>query len=102
MAADGYQAIATGYLATGSVAALDAGALAMTASPPVFSISRDATIHEDDVPLPLATGAQGSAVVATPMRSLFQTDAVAIRSVLRASWVRRRSGCTAIVNGVTW
>ena len=47
---------------------------------PRFAVSTDATLHEEDTtPLALGTGAQGSGVLAVPMRSLFQTDAVAVR-----------------------
>ena len=91
------------YLAANSVAAVDASAIAMLVSAPVFAMSRDAAMHmEDTAPLQLASGTQGSAVVASPMLSGFQTDTIAIRSRLSASWVRRRSGCTAIVPGALW
>jgi hypothetical protein len=102
MVASGYQAIRTGFLAAGTVACVDAGAIAMTASPPAFAVSRSAVVHMSDVPLAFASGAQGSGVIASPSSSLFQTDNVAIRSTLRAGWLRRRSGCTAIVASVTW
>jgi Phage capsid family len=102
LVAAGYPVIATGFLAVGTVAAVDAGAIALTASPPTFALSRDAVIHMETAPLPIATGAQGSGVLATPTRSMFQEDHVAIRSTLRVGWIRRRTGCTAIVNGATW
>ena len=59
---------------------------------PRFAVSTEATLHEEDTtPLALGTGAQGSGVLAVPMRSLFQTDAVAIRMSLYVSWAMRRA-----------
>ena len=103
MTAAGYEVIATNYLAANSVACVDAGAIAMTMTPPEFLLSRDAAVHmEDTSPLGVGTGTQGSGVLAVPLRSTFQTDTVAIRSTLRAGWMRRRSGCCAIMASVTW
>lgn len=103
MVAAGYEAILSNRLAANSVACVDASAIAMTATPPIFQQSRDAAYHaEDTTPLALGTGVQGSGVLAVPMVSGFQMDIIAIRSRLSAGWVRRRSGCTAIVTGATW
>ena len=52
--------------------------------------------------LALGTGAQGSGVLAVPMRSLFQTDAVAIRMSLYVSWVMRRALMVQTIAAVTW
>ena len=69
------------------VIAIDAEDFASaTGDTPKFAVSTDATLHEEDTtPLPLATGPQGTGVAATPMRSLFQTDAVAVRMTLYVS-----------------
>ena len=46
-----------------------------TGDVPRFAVSTEATLHEEDTsPLALGTGAQGSGVLAVPMRSLFQTE----------------------------
>jgi len=37
-----------------------------------------------------------------PMRSLFQTDAVAIRMSLYVSWVMRRASMVQTIASVTW
>jgi HK97 family phage prohead protease/HK97 family phage major capsid protein len=69
---------------------------------PRFAVSTDATLHEEDT-TPLALSATGSPnVVAAPMRSLFQTDAVAIRMSLYVSWVMRRAGMVQTIAAVTW
>jgi hypothetical protein len=98
MTAAGYEAIRTGFLAAGTVACVDAGAIAMTASPPMFAVSRNATVHMDSVPSQIGTAGSPN-VVAAPTSSMFQTDNVAIRSTLKAGWIRRRPNCTAIVAG---
>jgi HK97 family phage major capsid protein/HK97 family phage prohead protease len=70
---------------------------------PVIDMSNQATLHmEDTTPLPLASGTQGSAVVATPMRSLFQTDSLALRLIWDVSWVLRRAGACQFRTGVAW
>ena len=102
MAASGYDAIATGFLAAGTVVAVDAVALAMTVANPSFLVSGNASLHMETSPLPLVTGEQGSGVLATPMRSLFQTDALALRATIPAAWMVRRSGAVAAVTGATW
>ncbi len=70
---------------------------------PRFDVSDQATLHfEDTTPLQITTGAQGSAVAATPVRSMFQTDSLALRMILPMNWALRRSGSVAWVTGVTW
>jgi hypothetical protein len=70
---------------------------------PAIDMSNQATLHmEDTTPLGLATGAQGSAVVATPMRSLFQTDSLGLRLVWDISWATRRAGAVQFKTGVSW
>jgi len=63
----------------------------------------DAVLHGEDVaPLPIAAGPQGSAVVATPTVSLFQSDLIALRLIVDATWGLRAAGKTALVTGLTW
>jgi len=70
---------------------------------PQFSVSAQATIQfEDTTPLQITTGAQGSAVAATPVRSMFQTDSLALRMILPMNWAMLRAGSVAWVTGVTW
>jgi hypothetical protein len=70
---------------------------------PRFEVSDQATLHfEDTTPLQLVTGAQGSGVVASPSRSMFQTDSLALRMILPMNWAMRRTGVIAWITGVTW
>jgi HK97 family phage major capsid protein/HK97 family phage prohead protease len=69
---------------------------------PQFAVSTEATLHEEDT-TPLALGSTGSPnTVAAPMRSLFQTDAVAIRLSLYISWVMRRASMVQTIASVSW
>jgi hypothetical protein len=69
---------------------------------PRFDMSDGGTLHEEDV-TPLALSATGSPnVVAAPMRSLFQTDAVAIRMIQFCGWAMRRAGRVSTTSSITW
>jgi hypothetical protein len=72
-------------------------------SVPRISTSDAAVIHmEDTAPLQIATGAQGSGVLATPARSLWQTDSIAVRCILDCSWALRSTAAVAWITGATW
>jgi HK97 family phage major capsid protein len=100
----GVRFIVSASCPAGRVIAVDAADFASAqGDAPRFAVSTDATLHEEDTsPLPLVTGAQGSGVVASPMRSLFQTDAVAVRMSLYVSWVMRRAGMVQTIAAVGW
>jgi hypothetical protein len=87
----------------GTVIAVDAADFASAqGDAPRFAVSTDATLHEEDTtPLALGTGTQGSGVLAVPMRSLFQTDAVAVRMSLYVTWAMRRTGMVQFISGIT-
>lgn len=70
---------------------------------PRITASKEAVVHmEDTSPLPIATGAQGSGVLATPTSSMFQTDCIAVRAILDAAWAIREPGSVAWTQTVTW
>lgn len=87
----------------GRLIAVDAADFASaTGDTPRFAVSTEATLHEEDT-TPVALGTTGSPnVVAAPMRSLFQTDAVAIRMTLYVNWVMRRTLMVQTIAAVTW
>jgi hypothetical protein len=62
--------------------------------------SKDAVLHfEDTTPVDIGTGAG----VAAPSKSLFQTDSIAFRMVLRAGWGLRLPNTAAwIQTGMAW
>lgn len=63
--------------------------------------SDQATLHmEDTTPLDLVSGSPGT--VASPQRSLFQTDTMALRMIMSLNWAIRRTGVLAWTQNVTW
>jgi hypothetical protein len=69
---------------------------------PAFDISDQATIHEEDTnPAPIV-GGTGAGTAATPVRSLWQTDTLALRMIQRMNWVMRRTGMVSYVSAITW
>lgn len=100
----GVRFIVSATVPAGKVIAVDAADFATALGDvPRFAVSTEATLHEEDTtPLALGTGTQGSGVLAVPLRSLFQTDAVAIRMSLYVSWVMRRTGMVQTIASVSW
>ena len=73
-----------------------------TGDDPRFDVSDQAVLHMEDT-TPLAISATGTPnTVAAPVRSLFQTDSIAIRMLLDINWALRRPGVVAFVAAVTW
>jgi hypothetical protein len=99
----GVPIITAPYLAADQVIMVDAAAFASSLGIPDFSIDENPVIHEESTaPLPIAAGAQGSAVLAAPMRSLWQTACVGMRTLLDCDWLLRRANAVATITGVRW
>ena len=100
----GYPVVVSSTVPAGMVILINAADLMVTqGEAPMFSVSDQATIHfEDTTPLQITTGAQGSAVAATPVRSMFQTDSLALRMILPMNWAMLRTGSVAWTSSVTW
>jgi hypothetical protein len=100
----GYPVVVSSTIPAGMVILINAADLMVVqGDTPRFDVSDQATLHfEDTTPLQITTGAQGSAVAATPVRSMFQTDSLALRMILPMNWAMRRTGSVAWVTGVTW
>jgi hypothetical protein len=90
-------------VAAGTVIALDPAAFASAFGPePEISSSTETLVHLEDT-TPAQIGTPGSpSTVAAPTRSLFQTDAIAVRLILRCAWTWRVSGAVAWISGTTW
>jgi hypothetical protein len=70
--------------------------------PPRLDVSNVATVHlEDTTPLGISTGG-ATPSYAAPVRSLYQTDALAIRIIANIDWALRTSSGIAVVNSITW
>lgn len=100
----GYPVIQSATVTAGMLILVDAADfVSVTGDEPMFDVSDQATLHfEDTTPLQIASGAQGSGVLATPTRSLWQTDSLAIRMILPMNWTLRRAGVVAWTQSVTW
>jgi hypothetical protein len=96
--------VPTTALPSGTIVAVEVEAFATAFDvDPDVQISENAVIHlEDTNPLQLASGAQGSAVVATPTRSAFQTATHVLRLILDAAWAVRQPGAVQVVQSATW
>ena len=69
---------------------------------PDISTSKEVLLHQEDTtPLAIASGARGSAVVASPSGSMYQTACVALRLLQDTTWAMTRSGRVAYVDGVS-
>ncbi len=94
--------LASTALPAGRLVAVATGALAASAdATPSIDVATDATLHMDSVPAEIvAAGGQPAA----PTRSLWQTDAIAVRVQLTIGWVLRAPVGTAVayVPGVSW
>jgi HK97 family phage major capsid protein/HK97 family phage prohead protease len=99
----GYPIIQSNTVTLGTVMLIDAADFfSATTDVPQFDVSDTATLHMEDTS-PTAIGTAGTPnVVAAPVRSLFQTDSIAIRMRIGINWAMRRSGVIAYVTSVTW
>jgi HK97 family phage prohead protease len=98
-----YDVIDSGTVPLGTVIVIDAADfVSVGGEAPRFEISDQATLHMEDT-APLAIGTPGTPpTVAAPVRSLWQTDSMALRLILPLNWTVRRAGVVAWVSGVTW
>jgi HK97 family phage prohead protease/HK97 family phage major capsid protein len=70
-----------------------------TGDTPEFEVSEQATLHMSDAPGEIVTAA-GS--VNDPIRSMFQTNSIALRMILNLTWKMRRTGMVAWIDGTSW
>lgn len=87
----------------GMVIAVDAADFSSASgAAPEYSVSNQATVHEEDT-TPLAIGTAGTPpVVAAPVRSYWQTDTIGIRMRLPLNWAMRRAGMVSWTEAVLW
>lgn len=98
----GYPVILSSTVTAGRVTLVDAADFVTVEGAPRFDLSDQATLHLEDT-TPLAIGTAGSpATVAAPVRSLYQTDSVALRMIMDLNWTLRRAGVVAWTETITW
>jgi HK97 family phage prohead protease len=98
---NGYPIIDSGTVPLNTVAIIDAADFVTAGEEaPRFEVSDQATLHEEDTtPLPIVAS---GGTAASPVRSLWQTDSLALRMIYRLNWTMRRTGMVAWVQNVTW
>ena len=85
----------------GMVIAVDAvDFVTATGDSPEFEASDQATIHMSDTPLEIVSGT--GPTTADPVRSMFQTNSVALKMTIPMTWAMRRSGLVQWIENVTW
>ncbi|MCU6454343.1 phage major capsid protein [Sphingomonas sp. A2-49] len=99
----GYPVAQSATVPNGVVSIVDAADFfAASGDEPRFEVSDQAVLHmEDTAPQALSTTGTPNAVAA-PIRSMFQTDSLALRMIMDLNWTMRRAGMVAFVTGVTW
>lgn len=99
----GYPVIFSATVTSGTIFLVDAADFfSATGDEPRFDVSDQATLHMEDT-TPLAIGTAGTPnVVAAPVRSLWQTDTLALRAIYDMNWAMRRTGTVAYTQSVTW
>jgi hypothetical protein len=69
---------------------------------PEILASQEPTMHMSDTPLQIASGAQGSGVLATPTQSMYQTAQIAFRLLVDIAFAKRRPDCVAYIDNPVW
>jgi hypothetical protein len=96
-----YDIIASTSLPSGVVAVVElASFVSRFSSVPEFRVGPDASIHFEDTSPQDITG--GSPSPAVPVRSMFQTDSIALKMDMFASWGLRAAGHAQWIAATTW
>ena len=96
-----YEILASTALATGTVAVVEiASFVSGFGSTAEFDVTKVGAVHmEADAPADIVSA---GGAVASPVKSLFQVDALALKSNLWASWGLRAAGHAQYITGATW
>jgi hypothetical protein len=98
----GYSVAVSHFFPTTEVLLVDGDAIFMAGGAPEFEMSTEATLHEENT-TPLPIGTTGTpAVVAAPVRSLYQTNSAALRMIREVSWDDLRDGAVQQLTAVAW
>jgi hypothetical protein len=95
-----YPIFSSGQIAATTVVAVALNALvAATGTDIRIDVGKEMTLHFETAPTQ-QLGEGG--VIATPARSLWQTDSVGVRVILPVSWGLRDAAGIAVVTGINW
>jgi hypothetical protein len=96
-----YDIIASTALASGTVAVLEiASFVSGFGSTAEFNVTKVGTVHMEDTAPAEIVSTGGTAAV--PVKSLYQLDAIGLKTTLWASWGLRAAGHCQFVTGATW
>ncbi|MEH3121989.1 MAG: phage major capsid protein [Sphingomonas phyllosphaerae] len=99
----GYPVAQSATVPLGTVALVDAADFfTATGDEPRFEVSDQAVLHMEDTTPQQISAAGTPNVVAAPIRSMFQTDSLALRMIMDLNWSMRRAGMVAFVQSVSW
>jgi HK97 family phage major capsid protein/HK97 family phage prohead protease len=97
-----FRLIVSTSVTAGMVIAVDAADfVTSTGDAPMFEASDQATIHMESAPAPLSAVASPN-TVAAPIRSMFQTNSVALKMDMAVTWAMRRAGMVQVIESVSW
>jgi hypothetical protein len=98
-----FEVLASAALAAGTVIAIEPSSFCSGFDfAPEFTTSTTALMHFDDT-TPIDIGTPGTPpTVAAPAKSLFQTEAIALRMRLRAAWAMRAQGHVQLIQNASW
>jgi hypothetical protein len=98
-----YRVFSSSGLAANTIMAVATNALAVAVDPvPRIESSVEAVMHYEDAS-PAQIGTAGSPnTVAAPTSSLYQTDTVGLKIILKVPWGLRASGAVAWLTSATW
>jgi hypothetical protein len=89
---------ASNALAAGTVAAIVPRAVASASDAPIFSVSKETTLH---MATPASDLVASPSTVAAPQRSIWQTDSFALKYRQELTWAKRGAG-VALLTGANW
>jgi HK97 family phage major capsid protein len=101
----GYPLVISTNCPAGEVYLIDTAYETWAAGAPVFSATNQATVHmeqsEADVK-PIVGGTAASAAPAAPVRSMYQTDSLALRTIWYTDWAKLRAHAVQQLTAAAW
>jgi hypothetical protein len=92
--------LSSSAIAKNSIIAVEVGAFVSAFLPvPEFTVSMQAVIAQDDAPTQQIFDGSGNPAAGITVRSLYQSDAIALRTVCRCAWAMR---LVAKIDSVIW
>jgi hypothetical protein len=97
-----YPILASSAVAAATIIAIEGTSFVIGFDPvPEFRTSTETVLHQDTAATAISTAGTPNAI-ASPVRSLFQTNCISIRTILRASFAMRAAGHVQFITAATW